>query len=173
MGNSAKHMRGPNALGGGQHAAQCDAALQPIGDQRCRYFRKIPHPTAARDEHSASCASSCARLERAAGRCVGDLGWGAAGEGQIYGELIEAARRLGFWMQHGHQWNPGAQRLDIVKMLDHLVIPLAGRRGSNDGPIRQAAHSICNGCLEAARGWSNVWTLSVFTRQQPEVPVDY
>jgi pyrroloquinoline quinone biosynthesis protein E len=157
-----------NALGGGQ-PLNVMLALTNRCDQRCRYCQI---PTRQQPEMSTAQVVQLLREMKAAGTVRLGI-WG--GEPLVradIGEIIEAARALGFWISMDTNGTLVPKRLDIVKMLDHLVISLDGPKELNDANRQAGSFDHAMGALEAARGLVNVWTLSVFTRHNLSA-VDY
>jgi pyrroloquinoline quinone biosynthesis protein E len=157
-----------NALGGAR-PLNVMLAVTNRCDQRCRYCQ-IP----ARRQEEMTTAQVVSLLGEMKEAGVVRLGiWG--GEPLVrpdIGEIVAAARRLGFWISMDTNGTMVPGKLDVVRMLDHLVISLDGPRESHDTNRQEGSFDHAMAALEATRGLVSVWTLSVFTRHNLDA-VDY
>lgn len=80
------------------------------------------------------------------------------------GQIVAEARRLGFWISMDTNGTLVPKKLDVVKMLDHLVVSLDGPKDAHDCNRQAGSFDHAMAALEATRGMVNVWTLTVFTR---------
>lgn len=138
-------------------------------DQRCRYCQI---PQRRQPEMTAEEIKDLLHQMRRAGTVRLGL-WG--GEPLVrpdIGEIVEEARSLGFWISMDTNGRLVPRKLDVVKMLDHLVVSLDGPRQMHDANRQPGSFDHAMAALEATRGLLNVWTLTVFTRHNLEA-VDF
>ncbi|MBN1426607.1 radical SAM protein [Candidatus Fermentibacteria bacterium] len=157
-----------NALGGGT-PLNVMLAVTNRCDQRCRYCQ-IP----ARQQPEMTTTQVLGLLEEMKAAGTVRLGiWG--GEPLVrpdIGDIVRAARDLGFWISMDTNGTLVPKKLDVVKNLDHLVISLDGPRELHDTNRQEGSFDHAMAALEATHGVVSVWTLSVFTRHNLSA-VDY
>ncbi len=130
-------------------------------DQRCRYCQI---PTRQQREMTTSQLFDLLRQMKEEGTVRLGI-WG--GEPLVrpdIGEIVEEARRLGFWISMDTNGTLVPRKLDVVRLLDHLVISFDGPREAHDANRQPGSFDHAMAALEATRGLLNVWTLTVFTR---------
>jgi MoaA/NifB/PqqE/SkfB family radical SAM enzyme len=80
------------------------------------------------------------------------------------GDIVDAARQLGFWVSMDTNGRLVPKKLDVVRMLDHLIVSIDGPEDVNDRNREEGSFQSAMAALEAARSLTSIWTLSVITR---------
>ena len=149
-----------NVLGGGKPLNVMLAVTNKC-DQRCRYCQI---PDRRQDEMTTDQIVSLLRQMKDAGtRRIGL--WG--GEPMVrpdIGAIVELAKQLGFWVSMDTNGKLVPRKLDVVRMLDHLIVSIDGPEEVNDLNREEGSFRSAMAALEAAQGLTSMWTLSVITR---------
>lgn len=149
-----------NMVGGGKPLNVMLAVTNKC-DQRCRYCQI---PERSQPEMNTKQIISLLSEMKAAGTKRLGL-WG--GEPMVrpdIGDIVEEAKRLGFWVSMDTNGGLVPQKLDVVRMLDHLIVSIDGPKEVNDLNRQDGSYESAIDALEAARGLTSIWTLSVLTR---------
>ena len=149
-----------NVVGGGK-PLNVMLAVTNRCDQRCRYCQ-IPDRHQA-EMTTAEIVSLLHQMKEAGTKRIGL--WG--GEPMVrpdIGDIVETAKQLGFWVSMDTNGKLVPRKLDVIRMLDHLIVSIDGPEAVNDLNREEGSFKSAMAALEAARGLTSIWTLSVMTR---------
>ncbi len=130
-------------------------------DQRCRYCQ-IPERQQT-EMTTEQIVSLLGQMKEAGAKRLGI--WG--GEPLVrpdIGEIVSAAKELGLWVSMDTNGGLVPKKLDVIKMLDHLMVSMDGPKDVNDANRQEGSYDSAMAALEASKGLTSVWTLSVLTR---------